>query len=372
MIYYDNAATTPLLPEVRDAMIDTIDHYYGNPSSIHRPGREARVIIEEARKQIAHQFNITPAELFFMSSATEAIATVLNSCLRDLTIKNIITSKLEHPAVSRNLDLLQKVHHFNIHYVAHDAYGHINLEDLEQQTMQHPEALVVLMHANNETGTLLPLKKVKNICTHAGALFLCDTVQTIGKFFINLDEGPDFATCSAHKIYGPKGVGFLYKRNNIDIKPLIEGGKQERTMRSGTENIYGITGMKTAIEIACKDNETVNKQISSLRTGLIDGLTSIIPEARIIGSPQHTLSNIINMAFPLDITGDMLQQRLDMNGVAVSGGSACSSGTNEKSDVAKALGVRDNEINIRFSLGRLNTAEELDRFLEIFAKTIAK
>ena len=287
MIYFDNAATTPLDPEVINIMTKVMKENFGNPSSIHYFGREARVIIEDARSIISSLLNVSPSEIFFTSGGTEAINMILKSCIFDLQIENIITSKLEHHAVFHTIDYLETQKKFGINYVAFDKSGRIDLDDLKKNLQKKPNSLVVLMHANNEIGTLLPIKKVSELCKEYDSLFFSDTVQTMGKFennFKNLNL--DFAGCSAHKLHGPKGIGFAYISGEIQLNPMIFGGGQERNMRSGTENIIGIAGMAKAFEVAYRDMKKNLDYLNELKLYMISELKKNISRIKFNGECQ--------------------------------------------------------------------------------------
>ena len=270
MIYLDNAATTPLAQEVIEAMNNIMKNYHGNPSSVHTFGREARVFIENARRTVSDILNVSPSEIFFTSCGTEAINTAIIGCINDLGIKHIVTSKIEHHAILHSIEKHNLKNSCEVSYVTLDNKGNIDLDDLRKILQIKGRSLVCLMHANNEIGNLLPLKNTSEICSEYGSLFLCDTVQTMGKFKNDISSSHiDFAICSAHKFHGPKGIGFLYKNSDLNISPLIEGGGQERNMRSGTENIYGIIGLAKAMEVASKNIDSDISYIKSLKSYMI-------------------------------------------------------------------------------------------------------
>ena len=365
-IYLDNAATTPILPEVIHVMNDVMENCYGNPSSIHSQGREARVVIEKSRKSIANLLNASPSEIIFTSGATESINSVISSCVK-AGVKKIITSPLEHHAVLHSAENAAKSDEVHVLYVSHNAIGDLVLESLEALLINNSNALVCLMHANNEIGNLLPLKDVSELCVKYNALFLCDTVQTIGKFNIDLKKiHIDFAVSSAHKYHGPKGVGFLYVNGKNKIMPLITGGTQERNQRAGTENIYGIAGMTKALGIAiseCKENIAY---ISELRAYFISQLEENIPDISFNGNAKSGgLHTIINVLFPFNEKSEMLLFNLDIAGLIVSGGSACSSGVNNPSHVLDALNITSERTSIRFSFSKFTTKEQLNKAINI-------
>jgi len=366
-VYFDNAATTPLLPGVKEAMVYAME-VYGNPASIHAEGRRSRVFLEDCRTRVAEMLGVQPAEVFFTSGGTESLQTVLFSALRDLGIERVITTPLEHPAILKNLEQIGQIFPFAKVYAPFDPLGRIDLAGLEEILREPARTLVVLMHANNETGMLLPLRRVSALCREYGALFLSDTVQTMGKYRLDFSDGVDFAAASAHKFHGPKGAGLLYVRGGTGLKPLIYGGGQERMMRSGTENIIGIAGMVEALMLASETMEQSVAYVSQLRESLMQGITETVPGSVVLTDMDHSLYTILNIGFPKSVIGEMLVYKLDMERVAVSGGSACASGVNNPSHVLRALGVSEEYENIRFSLSRFNTAAEVNQCLNIIKK----
>ncbi len=372
MIYFDNAATTPIDPEVISTMTKIMKENFGNPSSIHSFGREARVIIEDSRSMISSLLNVSPSEIFFTSGGTEAINMILKACIIDLKTTNIITSKLEHHAVFKTLDFIETQQNINVNYVICDKSGRIDIDDLKKNLENNPKSLVVLMHANNETGTLLQIKKVGELCKEYESLFFSDTVQTMGKFennFKNLDL--DFACCSAHKLHGPKGIGFAYINGEIKINPMIFGGGQERNMRSGTENIYGIAGIAKAFEIAYRDMTKTHEYVSGLKQYMISELKENISEIQFNGECETAgLPNVVSVSFPENEKAEMLQMNLDIAGIAASGGSACASGTSKASHVLKAIDPDNTHPTIRFSFSKFNTKNEIDKCTSIISKVL--
>jgi cysteine desulfurase len=373
-IYLDNAATTPIDPQVVDAMIPVMKEKYGNPSSIHADGRIARSAIETARKEIAAFFNASPAEFFFTSGGTEADNMVLRCAVEELGVKHIITSALEHHAVLHTAEELGNLGKVRLSLVKVDKKGKVDLEDLERLLTTEEKTLVSLMHANNEIATRLPLEKVGELCRQYDALFHSDTVQTMGHYKLNLSElNIHFATCSAHKFHGPKGIGFLYVKSDVRLKPFITGGAQERNMRAGTENIYGIVGMAKAMELAYTNLEAHQEEIQGLKSRMIEGLKKEIPGVEFNGdsASEDSLYTVLNVCFPSTAMNEMFLFNLDIAGVSASGGSACSSGTSIGSHVLRGIGANMERPSIRFSFGRFNTAEDVDRTIEVLKKIYA-
>ncbi len=365
-IYLDNAATTPIDPEVVEAMIPVLKNQFGNPSSIHSYGREVRSAIEQARKSVARFLNVSPAEIFFTSGGTEANNTAIFCSVRDLGIKHVISSALEHHAVLHTLQGLEKEGKIKLSLVKIDAKGRIDLTDLENLLKSNPKSMVSLMHANNEIGNLIPFKKIGELCQKYEALFHSDTVQTMAHYPMDLQETPvHFVTCAAHKFHGPKGVGFLYINHQIKIHPFIHGGAQERNMRGGTENVYGIVGLAKALEIASEHLEEHQKHILGLKKYMIENLKQNIPGIEFNGDPEgESLYTVLNVAFPPSENSEMLLFNLGISGIACSGGSACSSGSNTGSHVLKAVYGEVDRPSVRFSFSKYNTKEEIDVVVE--------
>ncbi len=365
-IYLDNAATTPIHPEVVDAMIPMMRNQFGNPSSIHAYGREVRSAIEAARKKVASLLHAQPSEIFFTSGGTEANNTAIRCSIHDLQLKHAITSPLEHHAVLHTLEDLAHRGEIKLSLVKVDAQGHVDLADLERLLKENERSLVSLMHANNEIGTMLPLKEVSDVCNKYNAVFHSDTVQTMGHFEHRLSElNLDFVSCAAHKFHGPKGVGFLYINNRIKIKPFITGGAQERNMRGGTENVYGIIGLAKALEMACADLDNDIAYIKDLKTYMIQKLREAIPGIAFNGDVEGlNLYTVLNVSFPPTDAAEMLLFNLDISGIACSAGSACTSGTNVGSHVLQAINAVPDRPAIRFSFSRYNTQEEIDYTVE--------
>ena len=363
-VYLDNAATTRLDPEVLEAMIPVMAEQYGNPSSIHANGRAARSLIERARKSIAGILNAAPAEIFFTSGGTEADNTAIRSSIETLGLKHAITSRIEHHAVLHTLEHLKKTGQIELSFVNLDRNGVVDLEHLETLLQNNPRSLVSLMHGNNEIGNLLDLDLAGDICQKYNAVFHTDTVQTMGHYRHDLQQmKANFVVGAAHKFHGPKGIGFLYVRPGIKIFPFLHGGAQERNMRGGTENVYGIVGLAKALEIAYRDMDEHRSHIESLKSRMIQKLSESIEGVRFNGQSgemDKSLYTVLNVSLPASEISDMLLFNLDIAGISVSGGSACSSGTEIGSHVLNELLIDPERANVRFSFGKYNTAEEVD------------
>lgn len=362
-IYLDNAATTPLDPEVIEVMVQTMQNEYGNPSSIHSHGRQAKTIVEKARKTIAQLLNAAPAEIFFTSGGTEADNMAIVRSIEAFGITHAITSPIEHHAVLHTLEELAKTGKIHLDLLRVDDKGNIDLGHLEELLANNPRTLVSLMHANNELGNLTDIQRVSEICQQYQAIFHSDTVQTMGHYPHNLSQMKiDFITGAGHKFHGPKGVGFLYINSNNKIKPLIFGGAQERNMRGGTENVYGIAGLAKALEIAYRDMEQHQSYIQGLKSYMIEELTIAIPTIQFNGNiePQQSLYTVLNVSLPCTNMSDMLLFNLDISGISASGGSACSSGSDIGSHVLRAIQADPDRPSVRFSFSKNNTKEEID------------
>ncbi|MFN3916944.1 MAG: cysteine desulfurase family protein [Flavobacteriales bacterium] len=366
-VYLDNAATTPMAKEVLDAMLPFMQNDFGNPSSTHAFGRKTKSAIEQTRKKIAGYLNCEPGEIIFTSGGTEADNMALNGCVDALGVKRIITSPLEHHAILHTAEHLANTGKVKLELVKVDEKGHVDLNHLEELLKNSEKTLVTLMHGNNEIGTLLPLQKVADLCKNYHAYFHSDTVQTMGHCRFNLkDSGIHFLTCAAHKFHGPKGVGFLYMNKKVKLPAMIHGGSQERNFRGGTENLYGIVGLGKAFELAYENLEEHQKHVSNLKHYLKEQLEKTIPGIKFNGEtiPEKSLYTVLNVCFPANETNSMLLVSLDLFGVAVSGGSACSSGNNKGSHVL--AGIRASELctSIRFSFSRYTTKADIDFALD--------
>lgn len=362
-VYLDNAATTRLDEQVFEAMLPYMKEEYGNPSSIHAFGRKTRSAIEGARKTVSKLLNVSPAEIFFTSGGTEADNMAINQSIHSLGIKHAITSKIEHHAVETTLHQLEKQGKIKLSWVNVDAKGNIDLNHLEELLKNNERSFVSLMHANNEIGTLLPLEKVGELCAKYDAIFHSDTVQTMGHYPMDLQKiHVHFITCAAHKFHGPKGVGFLYVNHNIKIQPMIYGGAQERNMRGGTENTQGIVGLAKALEICYTEMDEHIKHIQGLKNYMKEQLEKIIPGISFNGETDNdkSLYTVLNCCFPAHPDAEMMLFNLDIAGIMASGGSACSSGSNQGSHVLRGIGADQTRASVRFSFCKYSTKEEID------------
>jgi len=364
-VYLDNAASTAMPRPIIDLVADCMEQCHGNPSSVHGEGRKAKVMLEDSRRKVAGLLSAAPSEIYFTSGGTEANNAILWSCFRDLGIKSFITSRLEHPAVLKPLDFLKKNYGIRLEFAETDRLGHVDLDHLEKLIRQFDHALVSLMHANNEIGNLLPVKDVSAICKTSGALFHSDTVQTIGKYPVDLSAGHvDFAVASAHKFHGPKGSGFMYIRSGNPMHAFISGGNQERNMRAGTENVAGIAGLAAAMEWCYESLSQSHGKINELKSHLIESLQNEFPDVAFNGDAMgSSLYTIVNFSLPLAVDSAILLSRLDMEGICVSSGSACSSGSLKGSHVLSAIGADPAKPSLRVSLSRFNTRDDIDYFM---------
>jgi len=366
-VYLDNAATTPIDAAVFEAMKPYILEHFGNPSSIHSHGRQVRSAIERSRKKVAELLQVSPSEIFFTSGGTEADNTAIRCTVSDKGISHIITSKIEHHAVLHTIELLEN-EGVKVSYLDLDENGHIDYSQVAFLLKQHPGSLVSLMHGNNEIGNLIDLQKIGDICREYHAYFHSDTVQTMAHYAHDFEHlNVDFAVGSAHKFHGPKGIGFLYINHQNKIRPFIHGGAQERNMRGGTENVYGIVGLAKAMEIAYVGMENHRKHVEALKTRMIERLKESIEGVVFNGLSDDldkSLYTVLNVCLPASEDNDMLLFNLDIEGVSVSGGSACSSGSSIGSHVLAELNRDQSRGAIRFSFSKNNTFEEIDYTLE--------
>ncbi len=361
-VYLDNAATTPMDREVVEAMLPLMNEHFGNPSSIHAWGRQTRSMIEQSRKTVARLMNCSPSEIFFTSGGTEADNMAIRCTIEALNLKHAITSPIEHHAVLHTLESMADKGTIKLSIVKLTPEGSVDLEDLENLLKNNERTFVSLMHANNEIGNLLPLKKAGEICKKYNAIFHSDTVQTIGHYAIDLkDINVHFVNCGAHKFHGPKGVGFIYVNSEVHVAPLIFGGAQERNMRGGTENVYGIVGLAKAMEIAYSDLKKHQDHIMELKNYMMAKLEKALPGVVFNGDAKgESLYTVLNVCLPPTDHAEMLVFNLDINGIAASAGSACSSGSNVGSHVLRAIGTDMSRPSVRFSFSKYNTKEEID------------
>ena len=365
-IYFDNAATTALAPQVLEAMMPFLTEKFGNPSSIYSYGRETRMAIEQARKSVAKLLHAHPAEIFFTSGGTESSNTAINAAVNDLGCKHIITCTIEHHATLHTVHHLNNIGAATVSYVKLLPNGHIDIDDLEKLlAASNEKTLVTLMHANNEIGNILDIYAVGNLCKLYNAIFHSDTVQTVGHFAFDLRNTPvHFITGAAHKFHGPKGVGVLYINENVRIKPFVHGGSQERNMRAGTENLYGIVGFATALELATQSFETDAAYIGTLKYYMHEQLKKNIPGVAFNGDVLgQSLYTVLNVSFPKTEKSEMLLFNLDIHNICASGGSACTSGADAGSHVIRAINNNPNQLAVRFSFCKQNTKAEVDEVI---------
>jgi cysteine desulfurase len=373
-VYLDNAATTPLDKAVLKEMYEVMDSQFGNPSSIHAHGREVRSIVEKARKTIASLLKTSPAEIFFTSGGTEADNTAIRCGIIDHGIKHAITTKIEHHAVLHTLEVLAEQGLIKLSFVDIDEKGNIDFGHLETLLKSNERSFVSLMHANNEIGTLTDIERVGTLCEQYDALFHCDTVQTVGHYEHDLSKlKVHFMVAAAHKLHGPKGAGFLYINHQVKIKPFIYGGAQERNMRGGTENVYGIVGLAKAMDLAYEEMDAHRKHIQSLKDHMIAELKKHITGVKFHGEIEadKSLYTVLNVSFPEMEMAEMLLFNLDIAGISASGGSACSSGTNIGSHVLRGIGSDANRPAVRFSFSKMNTLAEIDFVIAQLKKIFA-
>jgi cysteine desulfurase len=365
-VYFDNAATTMLSREVLDEMMPYLTEHYGNASSTHSFGRIAKAALEQSRKTIAQHLGCKPGEIFFTSCGTEANNTAIKCAVRDLGITRIISSTIEHHCVLHTVEEMNKFEHVKVDYVNILSNGSFDLDHLASLLAGSKEkTLVTLMHANNETGNLNDLEIMAGLCEKNGAYLHSDTVQTIAHLPFNLKDSPvHFVSGSAHKFHGPKGIGFLYIKQNAKISSFIHGGSQERNMRAGTENIAGIVGMAKALDIAYAHLEEDRKKIESLKHYFAKSIRQQIEDIKFNTSLENSIFTVLNVSLPPAFSNEMTLFNLDIKGIACSGGSACSSGSNKGSHVMQAMNHPAERKAVRFSFSKYNTPEEVDYAIE--------
>lgn len=366
-IYFDNAATTALDPTVLESMIPYLTTHFGNPSSIYSYGRESRLAVENARKTVAKILNAHPAEIFFTSGGTESSNTAIHAAIFNLGCTHIISSPIEHHATLHTIEHLHKQGAAVLSYVRVLPNGHIDLEHLEEILANSDEkCFVTLMHANNEIGNITDIFAVGNLCKKYNAIFHSDTVQTVGHFPFDLRNTPvHFITGAGHKFHGPKGVGILYINENVKIQPYIHGGSQERNMRAGTENLYGIVGFAKALEIATLNYVEEKKHILEIKHYMRDELKKHIPGVHFNGDVDgNSLYTVLNVSFPKTEKSEMILFNLDIHQICASGGSACTSGADTGSHVIRAINNNPNQVAVRFSFSKFNKKEEVDLVIE--------
>ena len=363
-VYFDNAATTPIEKKVLDKMIPYMENGFGNPSSIHKRGREIKSAIEKSRSRVAEILSCEPGEIFFTSGGTEADNMFIANTVVEKKIDTIITSKIEHHAVLHCCEYLNKSKNVNIKFVDINSSGELDLEHLEDIIRKNSKSLVTLMHGNNEIGNINDLKTISKICEKYDTIFHSDTVQTVGHYHIDLNEiNMQGIVGSAHKFHGPKGVGFLYLNNKHKISPFIHGGAQERNMRGGTENVYGIIGLSEALTLSYNNIEDHKSKIQKLKKHMIGSLKKKIKGVKFNGmssSVDKSLYTVLNVSIPNIEDQQMFLFNLDINNIAASAGSACSSGSDSGSHVLQEIHTNSDHVNVRFSFSKFNTLEEVD------------
>ncbi len=373
-IYLDNAATTPISEAVIEAMLPVMRHQFGNPSSIHAEGRAVRAAIEDARKRVAKYLGASIGEIFFTSGGTESNNMALKCAVRDLGVRRIISSPIEHHCVTHTLEVLEH-QHVDIQWVRLDERGRVDYDHLEEllQDSTGARTLVSLMHANNEIGTKQDMERISHFCTNYGALYHSDTVQTMGHFPVDVSKTKiHFLSGAAHKFHGPKGVGFIYINHEAQLKPFIDGGSQERNMRGGTENVYGIVGLAKAFELACENMAERRQHIEKLRRYMLEQLEENFEDIRFYGDYDGDyLYTVLSASFPPSPKSSLLLLLLDMAGISCSGGSACTSGSETGSHVLSGIGADPERKAIRFSFSHYNTKEEVDLVVEKLKTMVA-
>ncbi|WP_282148292.1 cysteine desulfurase family protein [Algibacter lectus] len=372
-VYFDNAATTELRDEVIDVMAQVLKANFGNPSSSHSFGRSSKSLIEKSRKAIASCLNVSASEIIFTSGGTEADNLILNSAVRDLGVKHIITTKIEHHAVLHTVEALQESHNIDVSFVNLDSKGNLDFNHLESLLQTETKTLVSLMHINNEIGNITDIKHVSNLCKANNALFHSDAVQSVGHYNLDLqDIQVDFIAAAGHKFHGPKGVGFAFIRKNIGyLKPLIFGGEQERGLRAGTESVHNIAGLEAALKLCHERAEEEHEYINGLKLYFINEIKAALPGVTFNGESENlekSTYTLINVCLPIPANKSaMLLFQLDLKGIACSKGSACQSGSNKKSHVLSEILSGDDleRPSLRFSFSIFNTKEEVDYVISI-------
>ena len=372
-IYFDNAATTPLRKEVITTISDVMEDCFGNPSSTHSYGRKAKAYVENARKVIAKQINAAPNEIIFTSGGTESDNMILHCAVRDLGVKRIISSKIEHHAILHAMEALEQLFGIEIAYVKTNKNGVVDLDDLELLLKdQKKKTLVSLMHVNNEIGNILDLEKVGDFCDKYNAFFHTDAVQGIGHFTFDMKALPiDFLSAAAHKFHGPKGVGFSFVKQKTGLQPFIYGGAQERGLRAGTESVHNIVGMSKALELAYENLDLERQKVLEVKTYFIDQIITLYPEVQFNGMCNNLSKStytLVNVALPIpEEKSLMLDFHLDLNGIACSKGSACQSGSQSGSHVIKCVRSKGHENwpSLRFSFSILNSKKEVDQLINV-------
>ena len=363
-VYFDNAATTPMDKTVLEKMLPYLENGFGNPSSIHKKGREIKSVIEKCRSKIASLLSCEPGEIFFTSGGTEADNMFILNTAIEKKLDTIITSKLEHHAVLHCCEYLERSYKKNIKFVDSDDKGVIDLDHLESLMKSSPNSLVTIMHGNNEIGNLNDIKKISRICEQYETIFHSDTVQTVGHYNLNLNDlNIHGIVGSAHKFHGPKGVGFLYLNNKHKISPFIHGGAQERNMRGGTENVYGIVGLTEALELSITNMADHAKKVSNLKKYMIEKLTRAVDGIKFNGQSSdlnNSLYTVLNVSIPNMNDQQMFLFNLDINNIAASAGSACTSGSEVGSHVLAQIKKNKGHVSVRFSFSKMNSKEEVD------------
>lgn len=363
-VYFDNAATTPLDNFVLEKMLPYMGNNFGNPSSIHQKGRKVKSAIEKSRSKVADILNCDPGEIFFTSGGTEANNTFLINTFLEKNLDTFITTKIEHHAVLHCAEYLKQIKNINIEYLNTDEKGSFDMSDLENKLKKYPNSLVSLMHGNNEIGNILDINVAADLCNDMKVIFHSDTVQTVGHYNFDLVKlGAHGIVGSAHKFHGPKGIGFLYLNKSQKISPFIHGGSQERNMRGGTENVYGIVGLAEALELADSNLENHKKYILELKQRMINGLKSKIQNIKFNGESanlNNSLYTVLNIAIPDIEDQQMFLFNLDINNISASAGSACTSGSDAGSHVLQEIEHHKKHVSVRFSFSKKNTIDEVD------------